>query len=371
LDEAAGTVWSQQGQGCFASDGRFYSVIGDHRSIDGRVSLYALDLGALRLSKIIDVRELLGQRPGDFGHGVVHGRLGEYDGAVYFATHWNHPPIEEQLNERYEGGAIVRYDLRQQKATSLGAPLRGASYPAYVVDERRGRLYAATTNGSVLGYDLKTRTVLSDLGAGVAVGHRGLICDEETGLVYFTGKKDGSEDLWLYAIEPESKRMEATRAALPRGAGPLRAATDRKSSDGWFCCLTFDGTLFRFHPATEAIEPLPHGPGLHTTALALSPDEHFLYWVGGGAQGTAWKAGCPVVQYDLRTRKPKVIAFLGPHYERDYGYLLGGAYGVAIDSSGRKLILEMNGSVVAKDPRRTGFGVPSLAIIELPEKELK
>jgi len=48
------------------------------------------------------------------------------------------------------------------------------------------------------------------------------------------------------------------------------------------------------------------------------------------------------VQYDLKTRKRKVIAFLHPFFADRYGCTLQGTFGAAVDPAGDKYYVTWN-----------------------------
>ena len=48
------------------------------------------------------------------------------------------------------------------------------------------------------------------------------------------------------------------------------------------------------------------------------------------------------MQFDVRTRQRKVIAFLEPFFQKEYGYQLRGTYSMAIDPAGDKLYTTWN-----------------------------
>jgi len=365
--------WSDWGQGCLASDGCYYSAIGDHRNIDGNAFLYRYDPRQRLLTMVLDVQQLTHHRPGDYGFGKIHGRIDEYQGSLYFGTNWDGEPTDSQYNERFQGGIVIRYDLAKQQAESLGTPRRKTSYPVHILDRKRGRMYMIAMDDTIIGIDLKNQTRLFDnLAAGVQFGKRGLICDEDTGLLYFPGKHPESETIYMYEVNPDEGTFRETGAELPPDGTSLRAFTPRKSKTGWFYCSTFKGAFFRFNPQKEKIEPMPNGNGFYTTSLALSPDDRFLYYNGGHCSGEAYKQGCPIVQYDLRTGRPKVIAFLHPYYLEKYQYLCGGTFGLVIDGTGQTLYIAMNGHVKGMGFQEGyGFGLPAVFIVHLPESELE
>lgn len=365
--------WSHWGQGCLASDGCFYSAIGDHRSIDGNAFLYRYDPRQRQLTKVLDLQKFTGHRAGDYGHGKIHGRIDEFRGSLYFATNWDGEPGPEHFNERFRGGIIIRYDLEGQKPEHLGAPRYQTSYPVHIVDRRRGLMYLIAMDDTIMGIDLERRTRMFDrLGEGVQYGKRGLICDEETGLVYFPGRQSSSGRIVMYELDPEKATIRETRAMFPNDGTSLRAATPRKSRDGWFYCSTFKGLFFRFHPQNELIEELPNGNGAYLTSLALSPDDRFLYYTGGSCSGEAWKQGCPVIQYDIEHQQPKVLAFLHPFFQQKYKYLCGGTFGLVIEETGRTLYIAMNGHLEGMGFRSGyAFGLPAIFIVHIPDDELR
>jgi hypothetical protein len=106
----------------------------------------------------------------------------------------------------------------------------------------------------------------------------------------------------------------------------------------------------------EAIGSL-WGEGEYITTLAISPAGRYLYAIPR-AHGDAWKIGAPVVQYDLQTRTPKVLAFLGPYYRDAYAYLVGGSYCLELSQDGSRLFFGTNGSAI--DGANPGFGLPTV-----------
>ena len=114
------------------------------------------------------------------------------------------------------------------------------------------------------------------------------------------------------------------------------------------------------------------GTGAYTTVMVLSPNERFLYYLPG-SHGKAWKYGTPVMQYDLKRKKRKVLAFLGPALEEEIGYVPGGTYGVKLSKDGSTLYVNVNGHPRddVRPPKLTpiGFGLNAFAAIHIPESE--
>ena len=133
------------------------------------------------------------------------------------------------------------------------------------------------------------------------------------------------------------------------------------------------GHLFRFNPDANKLEML--GPdfltGSYTTVSILSPDGKYVYYLPG-SHGGAVKDGCPVVQYNIATGQRKVIAFLGSVLPK-HGYVPGGSYGVKLSADGSTLYANLNGHATDEfrheRMRPFGFGLTSLAVVEIPEEE--
>src|SRR5690606_38687808 len=68
-------LWSQWGQGTFASNGLHYSGVGDHRGVDGNSYLFEYDPMARRLSRILDVLSLVDHETGTWGFGKLHSQM--------------------------------------------------------------------------------------------------------------------------------------------------------------------------------------------------------------------------------------------------------------------------------------------------------
>ena len=82
--------------------------------------------------------------------------------------------------------------------------------------------------------------------------------------------------------------------------------------------------------AIEKIGPLQVGANLYITSLDIDPSGRYIYYIPG-AHGGAVGDGTPIVQYDLRTGKRKVLAFLHQHFWDKVGYALDGSFGNALD----------------------------------------
>jgi hypothetical protein len=83
-----------------------------------------------------------------------------------------------------------------------------------------------------------------------------------------------------------------------------------------------------------------------------------------GAHGGSDTDGSPVVQFDVKTRQKKILAFLHPFYKDRYGCTLKGTYSSAVDPRGDKLYVTWNTSRGGK-----AWDCCSLTVIHIPESE--
>jgi hypothetical protein len=103
-------------------------------------------------------------------------------------------------------------------------------------------------------------------------------------------------------------------------------------------------TLYAFDTRTEKVEPL--GPAAvggqqYITALSIDPTGRYIYYVPG-AHGGADADNSPLVQYDVKNKQRKVIAFLAPFYKEKYGFVPKGTYSVACDAKGERVFITWN-----------------------------
>jgi hypothetical protein len=73
-----------------------------------------------------------------------------------------------------------------------------------------------------------------------------------------------------------------------------------------------------------------------------------------------------VVQFDVKTKTKKVIAFLHPFYKDKYGATLQGTFSSAVDPKGDKLYVTWNVSRGGKV-----WDCCALSVIHIPESERK
>ena len=127
-DKGKQTLWSTWGDGCFHSNGKYYTSIGDHMGVDSTSYVYEYDPATKKLALIIDVFADLKLPAGAYGHGKIHSGIHEAaDGALWFSTYWGkHREIEAHFGKpegsgAFEGSVVLRYDPKTKKLGNLGA----------------------------------------------------------------------------------------------------------------------------------------------------------------------------------------------------------------------------------------------------------
>lgn len=367
-----GTLWTSWGDGLLASNGRYYTAIGDHRGVDATSRVYEYEPGAKKLRLLVDVAQAIGQTPGAYGHGKIHAAIHEAkDGWLYFATFWG-KPREVRFDDAYRGSILLRWHPQTEKLENLGviAPERGM--PASHFDRERELLYflglGPGQKGAVelIVFDIQQRKVRFQGGAGIMEGKRAFMHDLK-GRVYVSTKARG-----LARYDPATNSIEPLKSEMPESAGGLRGnelrAAARPTREGLIYAMTGAGRLFAFDPEKDESNDL--GPnfaaGDYTAVMALSPDERFLYFPPG-AHGTSVRSGTPVVRYEIATGKRTALCFLNPVLREKLGYDIGGSYNLQIDASGERLFLTFNGAPYHPSARNAAaFGRPSVGVIYLP-----
>ncbi len=366
-----GNPWSVWGDG-LAVDGKHYSSIGDHKAPDGNGFVYEYDSATKRLRRIVDLRALLDLPEGDYTPGKIHGRIDMgSDGWLYFSTHRGSTRVTTD-EYHYEGDWIVRHHPGTSKTeVVVHAPVPKQCIPASVLDPDRLIFYGGTAAGDrddtrvmFFAYDVRGPKLLY---SGYDGPQRYMIFARSTGRVYYVGADSGT----LMRYDPEA------------GGGPvkiegtlgLRAAT-QETPQG--CVYTVSGresedpSIWEFHTNTERIRelgPAAVGSQTYITTIDADPSGRYLYYVPG-AHGGSQQDGAPVVQFDVKTRTKKVIAFLHPFYSAEYGYTPLGTFGTAVDPSGETLYVTWNGNRAGADSRgRLQFDTCALMVVHIPAAE--
>jgi hypothetical protein len=363
-----GNPWSVWGDGCVAN-GKYYSGIGDHLAPQGHAFVYEYDPDAKKLRTLLDVTKFLALPEGHYAPGKVHSRIDVgRDGYLYFATHRGSTRVTTD-EFHYQGDWIIRHHPGMGHTEIVAhAPVPKHCIPTSVLDPERMIFYGGTAAGNptdpvmFFAYDVQSRRVLHTATDGP---YRYLIFAKSTGRVYYVNEDEGSLMRYDPALgcppEPIEGRIGIRAATQETPRGHVYTVSGRG-----------DGTLYRFDTQSEQIEEL--GPAAvagetYIASLDADPTGRYLYYIPG-AHGGGDRDGAAVVQFDTKTRKKKVIAFLHPFYRDKYGFAPLGTYGSAVSEDGSKLYITWNGNRGGPDERgRLSFDTCALTVIHIPESE--
>ena len=373
-----GKPWSNWGDSV-AVNGKYYSAIGDHLAVgakgDGEHGtgvglVFEYDPASKSLREIVNTTKVLNLPKGHYTPGKIHSRIDMgSDGMLYFSTHRGSPKAANDANH-YKGDWIFRCDPKSGKTEAVThVPVPKHSCPNSVLDPDRLIFYGATAAGPdaekqgiwFFAQDMKNNKTLY---AGPDGPSRYMMFARSTGKLYYVPGKDFGQ---LMVFDPAKGGAPVPVAGKEIG---IRAATE-ETKDGMIYTVALgqgkpDSDLYAFNTKTEEITKLGSAPVAsqsYIASLDVDPTGRYLYYVAG-AHGGSERDGTPVVQYDVQTKKRKVIAFLHPFYEKKYGCAMRGTYGTAIDPSGDKLYITFNVSRGTK-----AWDCCGLAVVHIPSSE--
>ncbi len=365
----AGKPWSAWGNS-LAVQGKYYASIGDHLAPAGTAFVYEYDPEAKRFRQLVDVKKLLQLPEGHYTPGKIHSRLdlGD-DGWLYFSTHRGSTRVTTD-KYYYQGDWIIRAQPSTGRSEVVArGPVPKHCLPASVLDPKRLIFYGTAAPGDrvdnqglkFFAYDLKAHKLLY---AGPDGPARCLIFASSTGRVYYT---PGQADHPLTRFDPE---RGGPPVPIPGTIG-IRAATRETPSGVVYTASpgnkAAEAVLYAFDTRTEKIRklgPAAVGTQQYIAALEADPTGRYLYYVPG-AHGGSDADGSPVVQFDVRTGKKKVLAFLATFYRQQYGCTPRGTYSLALDPRGDRLYITWNVN------RSTGkaWDCCALTVLHIPESE--
>ncbi len=369
--------WSNFGDITLAPNGKYYFGIGDHRGPGGNCFAFEYDPARHDSRLIIDFGKLLGWDKLGVGDGKLHGEMGAMpDGSLWTLTYWDPMPgLKDTDFAKWPGSHLVRYDTRTGGTEDLGIPLAKAGWPYYTLDPKRGILFAVGSKGENLAYDVKKRKIIfaGKPPEGITWWERCTMLDPATG-VFWSCTTAAPYNFVSY--DPKTNRFtkhpEQTPPDLGKNAGKnsvLRGYSERRTKEGFLWANSTNGTLYKFWPETRRTETvgLLWADKTYVPRISLSPDDRYLYYVANGKRSEyRYK---PVVQYDTRTNRRKVIAFLADHIYDTYGLALRSVHGSTLSNDGSDLVIVFNGAFL---PRDTAWeDTPALMVVHIPESERK
>ncbi|HWB01803.1 MAG TPA: hypothetical protein VG796_02185 [Verrucomicrobiales bacterium] len=375
-----GNPWSAWGDS-LAANGKYYASIGDHLSIGdkgsttgGNAFIFEFDPATGKVRQLVDVKKLLGLPADHYTPGKVHGRLDfGKDGWLHFATYRGGFSTTPQYH--YKGDWIIRVEPKTGAAEVVAqGAMPGHGIQTSIVDPDRMILYGGTRAGSLntrgdgkvpederfIAYDLIAKKLLYSTPKKSCWPWP--IFARSTGRVYFT--KGSDKDAVFMRYDP------AKSDASVKIDGPVDAegASTMETPQGIvYLAAVSSGKLWAFDTKTEKFEDL--GPACvgdtirRTSSIDADPFGRYLYYTPG-AHGGSEVDGTPIVQFDVRTKRRKVIVFLNPVLEQKYGLTLRGTYSSAVDPAGDKLYVTWNVSRGTKV-----WDSCALTVIHIPASE--
>ena len=305
-----------------ASDGNLYYTLCSH-NMDTHARVYRFDPEGEEVRLLGDLGEIVGEAgTKTIPQGKSHSPYYEYEGKLYFATHYGYYKPSSNKEEPgevppgykpYPGGHFVSYDMTTGKFKDLAKAPVGEGILTMNMDTKRKRLVGLTwPRGFFIYYDLDTER-LENLGPGSRGGELGegdtyfCLCRSfgivpEDGSVYFTNA-DGEIKRYDYAKD----RIESTGVSLKRDMfGHWDVHKPGHQGYNWrkvlwhsaykkfFAVHPKSGYLFSYDPEAAKIEILericadelrkngrfePFRYGY--LSLAFGPDHETLYYLTG------------------------------------------------------------------------------------------
>ena len=358
-----GKPWSVWGDSCAVGD-KYYSAIGDHKAPRGNAFVYEYDSSTRKIRILVDLRKFLessGVIPEGMNYtpGKVHGRVDMgSDGWLYYTTHRGSPRTTTD-EYGYKGDWVYRTHPETLKTEIVVAqPVPKHAIPMSVLDPERLIFYGGTAYGKdapikdvcFFAYDVRKKKLLHTAPGGPK---RYAILSKTTGCIYWNGKKWDPE----HPDQIQKCNVPSVRSATQETPQGIVYGTTDRNCDLW-----------AYDIAKDKVTPLGSGAvcrSEYTTTIDADPTGRYLYYVPGG-HGGGVRDGTPIVQYDVKRRKRKVIAFLHDFYSKKYGHHLDGTFGSALSPDGTKLYVTWNGMRKGQ-PR--GWESCAMTVIHIPKEE--
>ena len=386
-------MWANWGQSTYyRPNGNFYTSIGDHGSYDAHLYIVEYDPAKRVIGMSAEINEVLGRSNDVFSEGKIHGSLDFLDGPnMWFCTYWSKYPEVKPADwaTGYKGGHIMSYNVETGNFVDYGVPMLRASWPASRVDTKRRMLYATGYFREFLAWDIKKGRAqwMGYLPDGMSWSNRVYLIDEVTGKVYTANGDAADLDKNLIEYNPATNRFTLLEAPMPpteqvdgfpEDPKPtlMRCITYHRGPDRLFWGITHAGQMFSFDPEKAAIVDRGvawPGKERYTTSIERSPDGRYLYYAPG-AHGHGNRDGSPLMQWDTKTGKRKVIAFLAPFYQKTYGYTPSGAFSLKLDDKGERVFICWNGGFfkpedTTGEKRKSLFMHNAIMLVHIPESE--
>ncbi len=370
-DEAYMIAWANWGHVTRSDDNRFYFSVSDHLGFGCHINIYEYNPGRNLVHKMTSVGDIVGWTDQSYTDGKIHGHMGVMaDGTLWAATHFGVFPDSTWWANGYRGSWLISYNVNTHESKNWGVPLIGNMLPCFAVDTERGRLVGTGANYTVLCWDCinKKVTYAGYPPHGWEWWRRAMLLDEDTGK-FWSSDNSGAEQ-YLMSFDPEFNKFERYEAAMPpnpqkdNAVRQMRGYTHHKAMDGYYYGSTYNGAMFKLKTEGEnGPEIIPMGVnwghGLDVVQMPVSPKGRYVYY-----HPRHYPA--PLVQYDVKTGKKKVLCWLQDYYFEKYGYFFKSIYGLEISEDGDYIVMCVNGTFDGKD---NTYGHPSIMVVEIPESE--
>ncbi|MBN1290718.1 MAG: hypothetical protein JXB48_02685 [Candidatus Latescibacteria bacterium] len=390
-DQAKYATWSIWHKPTRTEDNKFYFAVGDHRDRGSKIFLYEYSAQNDVLKKILDVGHVLNWSDTTYTDGKIHGEMGLMpDGTLWAGTHFGvTPPDSISLKIGYYGSWLLSYNINTNIAKNWGVPLVGNTLPLMKLDSKRGKLFGTGFKGTVLCWDvINHKTIYADYPPnGWIWWRRACLLDEKTGIFWSTDTGDGNSSSLFSDINSEHhfisynpenncfKRHDLTTPQNPfNGKNErLRAYTNKRAIDGAYYCMTLNGALFKFWPEKDNVELICTNwdKGCYTTTLTMDSEGKYIYYLPGSTDGiSVCNKYSPIVQYNIKTKRKKVLCWLSEYFYQNYGYWIGGTFGMEISEDNSFLVIMMNGAFRMRNYKDDhAIGWPSILILQIPVDE--
>lgn len=357
-----GHPWAHRADGFVLGD-KYYSSSCDHLAPRGTALLWEYDASSKKFRLLCNTSRFLesvGAFPPDMNYrpGEIQSRIDiGSDGWMYYATKRGSPTITDDMHG-YKGEWILRTDPKTAKTEIVYThPIEKHTIPACVIDPVRMILYCGTAVGKdapnqkiqFFALDLKSRKIIKVDDDGPT---RTLMFSPSTGHVFWEGK--------MY--DPETNKI--TPADVPH----VRSATRETPQGIIYGTSGTKADLWGYNVKTGELKQLGTaavGKQEYIASIEADPTGRYLYYVPG-AHGGAPADGSPLVQYDVKTGKKKILAFLNNVFSEKHGYTLDGSFGSALDEKGERMFISWDGMRKGQ-PR--GTESVAITVVHIPESE--
>lgn len=357
----AGNPWCFRGVGS-TRDGKYYSALCDHLAPLGTAKLYEYDGNKRSFRLLVDTAKFLrgsGQITTEMNYspGEVQTRIDfGSDGWLYYATTRGSTRVTND-EHGFQGEWVLRTHPESGKTEVVCAfPVPKHCILASVLDPKRMIFYGGTAAGDFrvkdvrfFAVDVKTGEVIKTAKGGF---DRYAIFARSSGCLFWDGRKYDPRTNEI--TDSEAPHVRSATGETPQG---IVYGTSHRKADIW-----------AFDVRRERLRQI--GPGAvasqeYVASMQADPSGRYLYYVPG-AHGGASKDGTPIVQYDVKTGRRKVLAFLDKFFQKKYGYHLDGCFCCVLDERGETLYISWDGW---REGQPRGMESSALTVVHISASE--